>query len=99
MHPGERPLERLARVLEGDLASPTDTVNAFVARHAPAQRALVFVDQLEELFTLASTDERQQFIATLLALRESTTCHLVLALRADFWGALMDSALWPGQTR
>ena len=28
-------------------------------------RVLVFVDQLEELFTLADDDERQRFIATL----------------------------------
>ena len=69
MRPGERPADRLAKLLEGDLATPTAMltatmaatpaatpaamIEAFVARHPPAERVLVFVDQLEELFTLA----------------------------------------------
>jgi hypothetical protein len=66
-----------------------------VARHPPAERALVVIDQLEELFTMAAADERQRFIEALEALRANTPCCFVLALRADFFGALMDSALWP----
>jgi hypothetical protein len=62
-----------------------------LARHPPAERLLVFVDQLEELFTLVDADERRRFIAVLHALRAVSPCHLVLALRADFYGALMDS--------
>jgi hypothetical protein len=95
MRPGERPAERLARAIDGDLANPVHAMEAFVARHAPAERALVVVDQLEELFTMASADERQRFIAALQALRANTPCCFVLALRADFYGALMDSELWP----
>jgi len=38
-------------------------VESFLAGHPPAQRVLVFIDQLEELFTVAGADERQQFIA------------------------------------
>jgi len=95
MRPGERPTGRLAMALEGDLATPARTIDALVARHPPAERVLVFVDQLEELFTLADAAERQRFIATLHTLREDTRCCLVLALRADFYGMLMDSGLWP----
>ena len=94
MRPGERSTERLAKVLDGDLATPVQAVEACVARHPPAERALVFIDQLEELFTVAAADERQRFIEALETLRASTRCCFVLALRADFFGALMDSALW-----
>ncbi len=95
MRPGEQPTDRLAKVLEGDLATPAATVAALVARHPPAERVLVFVDQLEELFTLADEAEQQRFIATLMALRGESRCYLLLALRADFYGSLMDSDLWP----
>jgi len=95
MRPGERPTGRLAKALEGDLATPAATVGALVARHPPAARVLVFVDQFEELFTLADAAERQRFLMTLRAFRDERRCYLLLALRADFFGAFMDSALWP----
>jgi hypothetical protein len=78
-----------------DLAIPAATVDAFVARHPPAERVLVFVDQLEEIFTLTSAEERQRFIAMVHGLRAEPRCYFLFALRADFYGALMDSALWP----
>lgn len=53
---------------------------------------LVFVDQLEELFTIAGASERQRFIALLRAVPQ---CCLLLALRADFFGALLDGELGP----
>ena len=99
MRPGERPAERLAHAIDGDLTTPVQAIEAFVARHPPAERALVVIDQLEELFTMAATDERQRFIEALGALRATTPCCFVLALRADFFGALMDSALWPQASR
>jgi WD40 repeat protein len=98
MRPGARPAERLARALEGELATPAaaiDAIDALVARHPLAERVLVFVDQLEELFTLADAAERQRFIAALRALHAEPRCHVVLALRADFYGSFMDSELWP----
>jgi predicted oxidoreductase (fatty acid repression mutant protein) len=93
MRPGERPADRLAKVLEGDLSTPAVTIEAFVARHPLAERVLVFVDQLEELFTLASASERRQFIAAMRTLRSVPQCYLLLALRADFFGVLLDSEL------
>jgi len=96
MRPGERPGDRLAQTLEGELETPAATVAALVARHPPAERVLVVVDQLEELFTLADAAERQRFTAMLRLLRTETRCYLLLALRADFYGALLDSELWPG---
>ncbi|TMQ10027.1 MAG: TIR domain-containing protein [Deltaproteobacteria bacterium] len=46
MRPGERPSDRLAKVLDGDLAMPAATVETLVARHPPAERVLELVDQL-----------------------------------------------------
>jgi len=95
MRPGERPAERLARLLEGDLAAPAEAITALVAQKPWARRVLVFVDQLEELFTLAGAAERQRFVAALCALRSEARCYFLLALRADFFGALIDSELGP----
>jgi WD40 repeat protein len=95
MRPGERPADRLAKALEGDPATPAATIGALVARCPPAERVVLFIDQLEELFTLADAVERQRFLALLRVLRAEPRCYLLLTLRADFFGALMDSELWP----
>jgi hypothetical protein len=85
--------------LIGRLDRGEHEIAAFVARHPPAERVLVFLDQLEELFTLANAAERQRFIATLRMLRSVPQCCLLLALRADFFGALLDSELGPDLAR
>jgi len=94
LRPGERPLERLADVLEADLAAPAATVNQLLARRAPATSLLLVIDQLEELFALASADQRLGFVAAVRALRANPRCVLVFTLRADFYGAFMESTLW-----
>ena len=53
------------------------------------------VDQLEELFAQANADEQARFIAALEAIHELDAASIVLAIRADFYGELMESALWP----
>jgi hypothetical protein len=98
MRPGDRPTDQLARALAGDVATVSAIIDSFVARHPPAERILVFVDQLEELFTLADATERQRFIAMLRILRAEPRCYLLLALRADFLGAFLNSALRPALT-
>ena len=57
-------------------------------------RLLLVVDQLEELFALASTDDQARFIAALAGIHELDV-SIVFAIRADFYGELMESALWP----
>ncbi|HEU4730389.1 MAG TPA: TIR domain-containing protein [Kofleriaceae bacterium] len=93
MRPGEKPADRLARALDNDSFVTATTVDAFLARHPPAERVLVFVDQLEEIFTLTSAVERARFVAMLRLLRSDVRCYLLLALRADFFGMLLDSEL------
>jgi hypothetical protein len=55
---------------------------------------LLLIDQLEELFTLSSAEERTQFLAALRDLRGVPRCAVIFTLRADFFGALMESPLW-----
>ena len=95
MRPGQRPTDRLAQLIEGDLARAAEAIDHLLARHGPATRVLIIVDQAEELFTLADASERQRFIAAVRALGAPLPCHFLLALRADFYGAFMDSELWP----
>jgi hypothetical protein len=59
------------------------------------RRALLVIDQLEQIFTLADRDGRRELFAKLDELRRVPTCHLALIVRADFQGALMQSELWP----
>lgn len=95
MRPGERPTDRLSSLLGGDPASAAAAIDKLVASAPAAKRVLVVVDQLEELFTFTSPQERQQFIAMLRRVATESRCYFVLALRADFYGAFMDSELWP----
>jgi WD40 repeat protein len=94
LRPGDQPLDQLAAALEGDVAAPNTAVGALLARHAPASFLVLVIDQLEELFAIAGEDERRGFLAALRGLRTDARCVLVFALRADFYGALMDSSLW-----
>lgn len=48
-----------------------------------------------EVFTQVNREGQQRFIAALQGLREAPTCTLLLGLRVDFYGELMNSALWP----
>ncbi len=106
MRPGERPTARLGEVLAapdtpegsetpgGELTAPAKAIAALLAHRAQDACLMLVIDQLEELFTLASTGERAKFLDALRVLRAEPRCVLVLVLRADFYGALMDSPLW-----
>ncbi|HEX2690818.1 MAG TPA: TIR domain-containing protein, partial [Kofleriaceae bacterium] len=94
LQPGDRPVERLAQVLEGNAARTGASVDALLARHPPSTSLLLVIDQLEELFLRTSPDERAPFLAALRGLRRDPRCMLVHTLRADCYGAFMESALW-----
>jgi WD40 repeat protein len=95
MRPGDAPLRRLGECLEaGPTAAPdAAAVAAWSARH-PGARLVIFIDQLEELFTQAGAGDPTGFAAALGALRGEPRCLVVLALRADFYAELMQSPLW-----
>jgi hypothetical protein len=99
MRPGERPAARLDDLLEipDPVLTPADAVVALLAQRAPDTSVLVVIDQLEELFTLADTDERERFWRAWQALRAESRCVVIFTLRADFHGDFMESPLWHGR--
>jgi WD40 repeat protein len=101
MRPGAAPAVQLAGMLEataeerGDpaLRWPGAAVGRLLASQ-PDHRLLIFVDQLEELFTLANSQDRAAFITAVRALRPDVRVAFVFTLRADFYAQLMESVLW-----
>jgi hypothetical protein len=101
MRPGEQPARRvdeLLKVAPESQGSATDHVEALLPDRSPGL-SLIVVDQLEELFTLASPSERELFFERLRALRNEPHYVVIFTLRADFFGALMESPLWPERGR
>ncbi|HEX7840729.1 MAG TPA: hypothetical protein VF469_24800, partial [Kofleriaceae bacterium] len=98
LRPGEQPAARLYEALNLPPGQPfvaADGIAALLAHRGPGSSVLLVIDQLEELFTLASAGERDAFLAALRALRTERRCAVIVTLRADFFGALMESPLWP----
>ena len=84
---------RLVRPGQAKLPS-LDSVQSLLAT-APAQRLVLIIDQLEELFLSSPRSEQQDFFAKTAALSALPSVALVLVLRADFFPELMASRLWP----
>jgi len=94
IRPGERPASRLSEALQlGEAAGAVDP-KPLGLQSPSAQRRLLFVDQLEELFAFAEENERNNFLSAVEELRNDTHTTVLYALRADFYGELMNSALW-----
>ena len=92
MRPGAHPLAALAAALDGDPDHAEAAVTGVLS--GPDGRLLLFVDQLEELFTVAQ-DDVDAFQAALARLVEVPRCYVVVTLRADFYPELMTCPLWP----
>ena len=74
-------------------ATPAALIDA-ISEIGREQRLLLIIDQLEEIFTDDSTDDAD--IAALLdGLAPYDHVRIITTVRADFYGKLMDSALWP----
>lgn len=81
-----RELEQIVR------ESPQDLVHAR-ALDGATRRLLLFVDQLEELLTLADAGEARVFAAALATLATTASVHVVATARSDFLSRL---AMLPG---
>jgi WD40 repeat protein len=104
LRPGSAPSQALASALggwpAGDAArdlpgDPSAAIRALLNREPAAERLLLVVDQLEEVFAQAPEPEQARFVAALSALRRAEQCAVVLTMRADFYPELMTSGLWP----
>jgi len=94
LRPGERPADVLAATFGEKLDDPLAAVSALLARNPPATALLLVIDQLEELFAIARYDQRRDFLTALRAIRMDPRCTTVFTLRADFYGAFLNSPLW-----
>jgi hypothetical protein len=85
VRPGERPATRLCDALDapGQPLVAADRIAALLAHRGPSSSVLLVVDQLEELFTLASADGRESFLAALRALRAVPRCVVICTLRSQ----------------
>lgn len=93
LRPGAQPLAELAEQLGADTVEQLDLA-ALLVTQPDAARLLLVVDQFEELFTQGQADATE-FIRQLLRLIDVDGCFVVLTVRADFYGDLMASGLWP----
>jgi WD40 repeat protein len=93
MRPGETPLTTLKSVLGGELTNKAEVLLQLLAIQPDAQRLLLIVDQLEELFTQAG-QEAVPFQEVLLELAKTPNVYLILTVRADFYADLMATLLW-----
>ena len=92
VRPGRAPIASLARLLdgnEGDLAREPGALGAALRARASSSgaRILVFVDQLEELYTHGGDEEmRRAFIACLAGIADDpgSALRVVVAMRSDF---------------
>ena len=89
----EAPAEALRAELRGGRPAALDVAVRQGLAAGPRTRALLVVDQFEELFTLCpDAAERDLFIAALLdaAFGDGRRTHVVLGLRADFYGHCLE---------
>lgn len=91
MRPGEHPNEELEKQLSG---APTAATVEARLNVSGAQRLLLVVDQLEELFAQANQLDQNAFIASIKNLCSLERVFVVAVMRADFYPDLMVSGLW-----
>ena len=97
VRPGEGAMIRQREELEvpgGKELVVSDRVAALLEHRAADALLLIIVDELDELFLLASRDERKGFLAAMRELRANPRCAVVFALGAEFLGDLLESDLW-----
>jgi hypothetical protein len=98
LRPGAHPSRELAVAIDVDNALPAkqagDVVGTLLGRDG-AERLLLVVDQLEEVFAQAARDEQAAFFDRLRVLRGDERCALLVTVRADFYAELMTCPLWP----
>ena len=80
---------------DGSLDGLRESVDTLLRAAPGAERLLLCLDQAEAIFVLPSRQDRARQLALIDDLRRVDRCMVLLALRADFYGDLMTSVLWP----
>jgi WD40 repeat protein len=91
LRPGDEPVSELWALLAQEPVGPP---GAGGGGEGPAGNKLLIVDQFEASFT-RSREEWEPFHREILALSSRPGWYVVLTVRADFYGDLMSSPLWP----
>ncbi len=95
IRPGQKPAEVILAALRASSeADISDAVDRILAREPPAEKLLLVVDPLEEVFTLGDNESRDGLCRVLRELR-CGRCTILLAVRADFYAELMKPDFWP----
>ncbi len=81
---------KLGKALTGGDAYLESIVERFLKETAGTDRLLLVADQFEELFTTTPADHRGSFLARLLGALERAPLTLVVTLRADFYGHVLE---------
>jgi serine/threonine protein kinase/DNA-binding SARP family transcriptional activator len=96
--PSPDPVGSLALALESISTAASGSIRAnleagdplavIVARIAPGSRVVIAVDQMEELFTLATAEDAETFLAALASSVTASGSNLraIASIRADFFG-------------
>jgi len=82
--PGERQAHELESQLRTDPETMVQLVDEVQWRRTSSTELLLFIDQLEELFTLVTPNLRELFINFLEKAARTERLHIVATLRADF---------------
>jgi HEAT repeat protein len=96
---GDDPFLATAAVLAGPgghpaaLAAELAAAPESVVDHLPDGTSLVFVDQFEELFTMADPATVLPWVRLVDAAARSGRCHVVVTLRADFYHRCLELPL------
>ena len=85
---GYRP-DVVARKLAGSAEEREEIVSALLCERAESSEWLLFVDQMEELFTLVEPSKVAPFVAFLDTVAAHDRVRVVAALRADFYPACL----------
>lgn len=95
MRPGASPWESLQKALGGDPDDIDKTLSDLLAANPGSGRLLLVVDQFEEVLTQPDQVVERRFISAVKRLREHDSASVIVAMRADFYGDLLGSDLWP----
>jgi hypothetical protein len=84
--------DKLTTYLEHGANEPMRTlIDKIIDQQQGTERLLIVVDQLEEVYTLATQPDCTRFIDLLLGSATYDRCRVVVTLRADFFGHVLKS--------
>jgi len=97
MRPGAQPAARLRQLLEVSADRWATAIDDLLAAQPAPASLLLWIDQLEELFTLADADEQAELFHALKVMQAHPRCVLLFTIRTDFDRIARESLLWTGR--